>query len=161
MLHGKNAIVTGSTSGIGLGIAEALAQAGANVTMNGFGYAMAIEADRARLEKDHGVIVLHSPANMKDQHKIVSMVEITRKAFGSVDILVNNAGIQHVAPIETFPPEMWNAIIAINLSAAFHGIKAVVPNMKKRVCPPDTTRTTPGMGDAPFSRTSDSMCPAR
>ncbi len=132
MLHEKNAIVTGSTSGIGLGIAEALAQAGANVMMNGFGDPREIEAKRTRLEKGHGVKVLHSPANMTDQHEIVGMVETTRKAFGSVDILVNNAGIQHVAPIETFPPEKWDAIIAINLSAAFHGIKAVVPSMKKQ-----------------------------
>ena len=132
MLHGKNAIVTGSTSGIGLGIAEALAQAGTNVMMNGLGDAKEIEADRARLEKDHGVKVLYSPANMMDGHEIVGMIEIARETFGAVDILVNNAGIQHVAPIETFPPEKWDAIIAINLSAAFHGMRAVIPDMKER-----------------------------
>jgi len=132
MLHGKNAIVTGSTSGIGLGIAEALAQAGTNVMMNGLGDAKEIEADRARLEKDHGVKVLYSPANMMDRHEIVGMIEIARETFGAVDILVNNAGIQHVAPIETFPPEKWDAIIAINLSAAFHGMRAVIPDMKER-----------------------------
>ena len=132
MLHGKNAIVTGSTSGIGLGIAEALAQAGTNVMMNGLGDAKEIEADRARLEKDHGVKVLYSPANMMDRHEIVGMVETAREAFGGVDVLVNNAGIQHVAPIETFPPEKWDAIIAINLSAAFHGMRAVIPDMKER-----------------------------
>lgn len=132
MLLGKNAIVTGSTSGIGLGIAEALAQAGVNVMMNGFGDAREIEADRARLEKDQGVKVLYSPANMMDRHEIVGMVETAREAFGSVDVLVNNAGIQHVAPIETFPPEKWDAIIAINLSAAFHSMRAVVPHMKER-----------------------------
>ena len=132
MLHGKNAIVTGSTSGIGLGIAEALAQAGANVMMNGLGDAKEIETDRARLEQDHGVKVLYMPANMMDRHEIVGMVETAREAFGSVDILVNNAGIQHVAPIETFPPEKWDAIIAINLSAAFHGMRAVLPDMKER-----------------------------
>ncbi len=132
MLHGKNAIVTGSTSGIGLGIAEALAQAGANVMMNGLGDAKETETDRARLEKDHGVKVLYMPANMMDRHEIVGMVETAREAFGSVDILVNNAGIQHVAPIETFPPEKWDAIIAINLSAAFHGMRAVIPDMKER-----------------------------
>ncbi len=132
MLHGKNAIVTGSTSGIGLGIAEALAQAGANVMMNGFGNAKEIEADRARLEKDHGVKVLFSPANMMDRHEIAGMVETARETFGAVDVLVNNAGIQHVAPIETFPPEKWDAIIAINLSSAFHGMRAVIPDMKER-----------------------------
>ena len=132
MLHGKNAIVTGSTSGIGLGIAEALAQAGTNVMMNGLGDAKEIEADRARLEKDHGVKVLYSPANMMDGHEIVGMIEIARETFGAVDILVNNAGIQHVAPIETFPPEKWDAIIAINLSSAFHGMRAVIPDMKER-----------------------------
>ncbi len=130
MLHGKNAIVTGSTSGIGLGLAEALAQSGANVMMNGLGDAKEIEADRARLEKDHGVKVLYSPADMMDRHQIVGMVETVREAFGGVDVLVNNAGIQHVAPIETFPPEKWDAIIAINLSAAFHGMRAVIPVMK-------------------------------
>ena len=132
MLHGKNAIVTGSTSGIGLGLAEALAQSGANVMINGFGDAKEIEADRARLEKDHGVKVLYSPADMMDRHEIVGMVETVREAFGGVDVLVNNAGIQHVSPIEEFPPEKWDAIIAINLSAAFHGMRAVIPDMKER-----------------------------
>ena len=132
MLHGKNAIVTGSTSGIGRGLAEALAQSGANVMINGLGDAKEIEADRARLEKDHGVKVLYSPADMMDRHEIVGMVETAREAFGGVDVLVNNAGIQHVAPIETFPPEKWDAIIAINLSAAFHGMRAVIPDMKER-----------------------------
>ena len=132
MLHGKNAIVTGSTSGIGLGLAEALAQSGANVMINGLGDATEIEADRARLEKDHGVKVLYSPADMMDRHEIVGMVETAREAFGAVDVFVNNAGIQHVAPIETFPPEKWDAIIAINLSAAFHGMRAVIPDMKER-----------------------------
>jgi 3-hydroxybutyrate dehydrogenase len=132
MLHGRNAIVTGSTSGIGLGIAEALAQAGTNVMMNGLGDAKEIEADRARLENEHGVKVLYSPADMMEQYEIVSMVEATREAFGTVDILVNNAGIQHVAPIETFPTEKWDAIIAINLSSAFHGMREVIPAMKER-----------------------------
>ncbi len=132
MLHGKNAIVTGSTSGIGRGLAEALAQSGANVMMNGFGDAKEIEADRARLEKDHGVKVLYSPADMMDRHEIVGMVETAREAFGGVDVLVNNAGIQHVAPIEAFPPEKWDAIIAINLSSAFHGMRSVIPDLKER-----------------------------
>jgi len=132
MLHHKNAIVTGSTSGIGLGIAEALSQAGANVMLNGLGDLEEIEATRSRLEKDHGVRVLYSDANMMEPDEIVGMVEAAREAFGSVDILVNNAGIQHVEPIETFPPAKWDAIIAINLSAAFHSIRAVVPGMKER-----------------------------
>ncbi len=132
MLKGGNAIVTGSTSGIGLGIAEALAAAGAHVTMNGFGDSGEIEATRSRLESEHGVKVLYSDANMLNRDEIVGMVEQTRKSLGSVDILINNAGIQHVEAIETFPPEKWDAIIAINLSAAFHGISAVVPHMKER-----------------------------
>ncbi len=131
MLHGKNAIVTGSTSGIGLGIAEAFARAGANVMMNGFGDAKEIEAARVRLEKDHGVTVLYSAADMMHREEIAGMVNEAHEAFDTVDILVNNAGIQHVSPVETFPPERWDAIIAINLSAAFHGIRAVVPGMKK------------------------------
>lgn len=132
MLHGKNAIVTGSTSGIGLGIAEAFARAGANVMMNGFGDAKEIEAARVRLEKDHGVTVLYSAADMMNPEEIAGMTNEAREAFDTVDILVNNAGIQHVSPVETFPPEKWDAIIAINLSAAFHGIRAVVPGMKKK-----------------------------
>lgn len=132
MLHHKNAIVTGSTSGIGLGIAEALSRAGANVMINGLGDLEDIEATRSRLEKDHGVRVLYSDANMMEPDEITGMVEAAREAFGSVDILVNNAGIQHVEPIETFPPAKWDAIIAINLSAAFHSIRAVVPGMKER-----------------------------
>lgn len=132
MLHGKNAIVTGSTSGIGLGIAEALARAGANLMMNGFGDAKEIAAARVRLEKEHGVTVLYSAADMMNPEEIAGMTNEAREAFDTVDILVNNAGIQHVSPVETFPPEKWDAIIAINLSAAFHGIRAVVPGMKKR-----------------------------
>ena len=132
MLHGKNAIVTGSTSGIGLGIAEALARAGANLMMNGFGDAKEIAAARVRLEKEHGVTVLYSAADMMNPEEIAGMTNEAREAFDTVDILVNNAGIQHVSPVETFPPEKWDAIIAINLSAAFHGIRAVVPGMKKK-----------------------------
>jgi len=132
MLIGKNAIVTGSTSGIGLGIAEALAKAGANVMLNGLEDPDQIEATRAGLARDHGTTVLYSAANMMNRDEIAAMVETAREAFGSVDVLVYNAGIQHVAPIETFPPEKWDAIIAINLSAAFHGMRAVIPDMKER-----------------------------
>jgi len=132
MLRGKNAIVTGSTSGIGLGIAEALAKAGCNVMMNGFGDAEEIEEERSRLESEYDVKVLYSSADMTDPPAIAFMIETAQETFGAVEILVNNAGIQHVEPIETFPPEKWDAIIAINLSSAFHGIRAVIPDMKER-----------------------------
>ncbi len=131
-LRGKTAIVTGSTSGIGLGIALAFAGAGMNVMLNGFGDAKEIEAIRARLEDQFEVGVGYSAADMTKPDDIVAMVEDSRKLFGQVDVLVNNAGIQHVEAIETFPVAKWDAIIAINLSAAFHGIRAVVPGMKSR-----------------------------
>ncbi len=132
MLREKNAVVTGSTSGIGLGIAEALARAGANIVLNGLGDLKHIETQRVRLEKNHGVEVTYSPANMLDPEQIAEMIDAAAEAHGSVDILVNNAGIQHVAPIEEFPLEKWDAIIAINLSAAFHAMKAAIPGMKER-----------------------------
>ena len=131
-LQSRNAIVTGSTSGIGLAIARALAKEGANVTINGFGDAAAIEAERTKIEKDFGVKAAYSAADMTKAEEIRAMVADAEKAFGSVDVLVNNAGIQHVAPIEEFPIEKWNQIIAINLSAAFHAIAAAVPGMKAR-----------------------------
>ncbi len=132
MLKGKNAVVTGSTSGIGLGIARALAQDGANVVINGFGDAKEIEQERSGIEKDFGVKALYSPADMTKPADIAAMVKLAETTFGSVDVLVNNAGIQHVAPIEEFPIEKWDAIIAINLSSAFHAMRAVVPGMKAR-----------------------------
>jgi 3-hydroxybutyrate dehydrogenase len=132
MLKGKNAIVTGSTSGIGLAIARALARDGANVMLNGFGDAKAIEAERAGLQKEFGVKAIYSPADMSKPADIAAMVKSAESALGSVDVLVNNAGIQHVANIEDFPPERWDAIIAINLSSAFHAIRAAVPGMKAR-----------------------------
>lgn len=131
-LQGKAAIVTGSTSGIGLGIAEAFAKAGMNVVLNGFGEAGAIETVRSEIERAHGVRALHSSADMTKPSEIVDMVEDARGAFGAVDVLVNNAGIQHVEAIETFPSEKWDAIIAINLSSAFHTTKAVLADMKAR-----------------------------
>lgn len=131
-LAGKSAIVTGSTSGIGLGIAEALAAAGMNVMLNGFGDAKEVETVRRDLEKSHGVTVSYSPADMSKPDQIVAMVDQARDAFGQVDVLINNAGIQHVEAIETFPPQKWDAIIAINLSSAFHAIRAVLPEMKER-----------------------------
>jgi 3-hydroxybutyrate dehydrogenase len=132
MLKGKNAIVTGSTSGIGLGIARALAQDGANVVINGFGDPAGIEQTRGAIENEFGVKAIYSPADMTKPAEIAAMVMTAETALGSVDVLVNNAGIQHVAPIEEFPIEKWNAIIAINLSAAFHAMRAAVPGMKAR-----------------------------
>jgi 3-hydroxybutyrate dehydrogenase len=132
MIKGKSAVVTGSTSGIGLGIAKALAEAGANVTINGFGDKAAIEAERAGIEKAFGVKASYAPADMTKPAEIADMIRTAEKTYGSVDILVNNAGIQHVAPIEEFPIDKWDQIIAINLSAAFHTIRAAIPGMKAR-----------------------------
>ncbi|BAT57915.1 D-beta-hydroxybutyrate dehydrogenase [Variibacter gotjawalensis] len=132
MLKGKTAVVTGSTSGIGLGIARAAAAQGANVVINGFGDKDAIEKERAGIEKEFGVKALYSAADMTKPAEIAAMVTDAEKMFGSVDILVNNAGIQFVSPVEEFPVEKWDQIIAINLSSAFHGIRAAVPGMKKR-----------------------------
>lgn len=131
-LQSKTAIVTGSTSGIGLSIAEALADAGANIVLNGFGEADAIEAIRARIEMNQGVAVVHDPADMTKPDEIAQMVANAEARFGAVDILVNNAGIQHVAPVDEFPIDKWDAIIAINMSAAFHGVRAALPGMKTR-----------------------------
>ena len=131
MQAGKTAIVTGSTSGIGLGIAGALAGAGANIVLNGFGEPEAIAEIVSDLKRKHNVGVLYSDANIADPDAIEAMVEKTREEFGSVDILVNNAGIQHVAPVEEFPVDKWNAILAINLSGAFHTCRLAIPDMKK------------------------------
>jgi 3-hydroxybutyrate dehydrogenase len=128
----RNAIVTGSTSGIGLGIARALAHAGMNVMLNGFGDPKEIERTRSSLAEDFGIHASYSAADMSKPNEISAMVEEARKTFGKVDVLVNNAGIQHVEAIETFPPAKWDAIIAINLSSAFHMIRGVVPEMKER-----------------------------
>jgi 3-hydroxybutyrate dehydrogenase len=132
MLKGKVALVTGSTSGIGLAIARTYAKDGANVVINGFGDKDAIETERAGIEKDFGVKAIYSGADMSKGDEIAAMVADAGKAFGSVDILVNNAGIQFVSPIEEFPVEKWNQIIAINLSAAFHATRAAVPGMKAK-----------------------------
>jgi 3-hydroxybutyrate dehydrogenase len=131
-LQGKVAIVTGSTSGIGLGIARALAAEGAAVMLNGFGAAEEIEATRRELADEHRVQVVYSAADMSKPSEIQRMVEQAEAALGPVDILVNNAGIQHVAPIEDFPTAKWDAILAINLSAAFHATRAVFAGMKAR-----------------------------
>jgi 3-hydroxybutyrate dehydrogenase len=132
MLQGKCAIVTGSTSGIGLGIARALSASGAHLMLNGFGNAAEIEALRAGLAREFGVKVSYSGADMSKPDQIGQMVRAAQEALGSADILVNNAGIQHTAPIESFPPERWDAVLAINLSSVFHAVQAALPGMKAR-----------------------------
>jgi 3-hydroxybutyrate dehydrogenase len=130
MLKGKVAIVTGSTSGIGLGIAKELARQRANIVLNGFGDASEIEAIRSGLEREHGVRVVYNGADMSNEEAVRGLITATIETFGRLDILVNNAGIQFTAPVEEFPAAKWNAILDINLSAAFHGIAAAVPQMK-------------------------------
>ena len=131
-LNGKVALVTGSTSGIGLGIARALAGAGADIIVNGFADAAQIEALRGGIASEFGVRVGYSGADVSRPDQITAMVQEAQSAFGSLDILVNNAGIQFVANIEDFPTERWDAVIAVNLSAVFHGMKAAIPGMKQR-----------------------------
>jgi 3-hydroxybutyrate dehydrogenase len=131
-LNGKTAIVTGSTSGIGLGIARALGAAGAKLMLNGFGDAAQIEALRAALAKEFGVKVGYSGADMSKPDQVRAMVKAAVDELGSADILVNNAGIQHTSPVDEFPDDRWDAVIAINLSSNFHAIKAVLPQMKAR-----------------------------
>jgi 3-hydroxybutyrate dehydrogenase len=132
MLKGKTALVTGSTSGIGQGIAEALAAEGANVVLNGFGEAADIEALRKEIAEKNGVTVTYDGADMSKPAEIARMVKDAEGQFGAIDILVNNAGIQYVSPIEEFPEERWDAVIAINLSSAFHSTKAALPAMRKK-----------------------------
>lgn len=128
---GKTALVTGSTSGIGQGIARSLAKAGCNLVINGFGDADAIEKDRAALETEYGIRAIYNGADLTKQEAIKALIDETKDAFGRLDILVNNAGVQHVAPIEEFPVEKWDLIIALNLSAAFHTIRLAVPLMRE------------------------------
>ena len=132
MLNGKTALVTGSTSGIGRGIAEGLAAQGANVVLNGFGDTAEIETLRAKIASDFGVKVVYDPADLSQQAQIEAMMARQLDAFGAIDILINNAGIQHVAPVDEFPVEKWNAILAINLSATFHTVRLALPAMKQR-----------------------------
>ena len=132
MLEGKTVLVTGSTSGIGQGIAEEFAAQGCNIVLNGFGNPAEIEAMQAQIAGMHGVKVRYDDADMSKSDAIEAMIVGTIREFGAIDILVNNAGIQHVAPIEEFPVEKWNAIIAIDLVAAFHTIRHALPTMKQR-----------------------------
>lgn len=130
-LGGKTALVTGSTSGIGLAMARSLAEAGANIMLNGLGDATEIEKTRATLAEETGRKVGYHGANMLKAEEIADAVAKTEETFGSVDILVNNAGIQHVSPIDAFPEDRWDAVIAINLTSAFHATKAALPIMRK------------------------------
>ncbi len=132
MLSGKTALVTGSTSGIGLGIARALAAEGADVALNGFGSPAEIEKLRAAIASDFKVKAIYVPADVSKPAEIAAMIEAVEVEFGKLDILVNNAGIQHVAPVVNFPPEKWEAIIAINLSSVFYATRAALPGMLKR-----------------------------
>jgi 3-hydroxybutyrate dehydrogenase len=132
MLKGKAAVVTGSTSGIGLGIARALAAQGANVMLNGFGDRKDVDELMAQISAKYRVEVDYSAADMSQPGQVTEMIEQCVGRFGGIDILVNNAGIQHTAPVEEFPMEKWEQILAINLSSAFYGIKAALPNMRRR-----------------------------
>jgi len=148
-LEGKTALVTGSTSGIGLGVAHALAQAGCNIILNGLGAEPDIDKARRELAA-HGTRVAFDGANMLRHNQIADMVARAERDFGGLDVLVNNAGIQHVAPVEDFPIEQWDAILAINLSSAFHTTRAAIPGMKRRkwgriinVCSAHSLRASP------------------
>ncbi len=132
MFKGKTALVTGSTSGIGLGIAKQLASQGANVILNGFGDADEIEVTRAQIAAQYGVTVRYDGADLSKQDQIEAMIAKALTEFGCIDILVNNAGIQFVAPIDEFPVDKWNAIVNLNLSATFHAVRLALPAMKAK-----------------------------
>jgi 3-hydroxybutyrate dehydrogenase len=132
MLKGLSAVVTGSTSGIGLGIAKVLASKGVNLVINGFGDAASIETERANLESTYGIKAVYSGADISKPEEVKAMVELCVSSFGAIDVLVNNAGIQFTADVQDFPDEKWHQIIAINLSGIFFGIKAALPHMQKK-----------------------------
>ena len=132
MLKGKTALITGSTSGIGLGYAKAFAKQGVNLVINGFGDPQKIEDERSNLEKSFGVEVIYNNADMTKVDEIEAMMHNAEEHFGAIDILINNAGIQHVAPIEEFPVEKWDLMIALLLTSAFHTMRCAIPGMKKR-----------------------------
>lgn len=131
MFKGKTALVTGSTSGIGLSIAQALAAEGANIMLSGFGDAAGIEAARAGIESDHGVKAAYNGADLTKPDEVAALVKETVDVLGGVDILINNAGVQHTSPVEDFADEKWDLVIAVNLTSAFHAIKHAVPHMRK------------------------------
>jgi 3-hydroxybutyrate dehydrogenase len=131
-LKNRTAVVTGSTSGIGLAVARAYAGQGANIVLNGFGKPEDIKAARRGIESEFGVKAIHSPADMTKPEEIAGFIALAEETFGSVDILVNNAGMQFVSPIEDFPPEKWELILALNLSSAFYTMRAAIPGMKQR-----------------------------
>lgn len=131
-LTGRRALVTGSTSGIGQGIARVLAAQGADVALTGLGDPEVIERDRCALAAETGARVVHLAGDLADPAQVVRIVEEAQAALGGVDVLVNNAGIQHVAPIDEFPPERWDAVVALNLSAVFHAMRAAIPSMRSR-----------------------------
>ncbi len=126
------AVITGSTSGIGLGIAEAFAEAGYRLVINGFAPPAEAQALAGRIQQEHGVEVLYHPADLGDPDQCVALITDGERRFGSIDVLVNNAGVQHVAPTEQFPVDQWNNILAVNLSAAFHTIRTALPGMQRR-----------------------------
>jgi 3-hydroxybutyrate dehydrogenase len=130
--RGIAAIVTGSTSGIGLGIARALAGAGCNIMLNGFGETVAIDRERRQIAREFDVQVAFNPADLSKPAEVAQMVDAATRELGHVDILVNNAGIQHTAPVECFPVDKWDAILAVNLSSNFHAIRAAIPQMRQR-----------------------------
>ncbi|KQO69279.1 3-hydroxybutyrate dehydrogenase [Methylobacterium sp. Leaf89] len=132
ILKSKTAVVTGSTSGIGLACARAFAKEGANIVLNGFGKPEDIEAARSGIESEFGVKAAHSPADLTKPGEIAGLIRLAEETYGSVDVLVNNAGVQHVSPIEDFPPEKWEQIISLNLSSAFYTMRAAIPGMKQR-----------------------------
>jgi 3-hydroxybutyrate dehydrogenase len=130
MSDAKTAVITGSTSGIGLGIANGLAATGMNIVLNGIESTEEVEATRIEIEKSHGVKAVYSPANLMQSNGATELISVAQQAFGGIDVLVNNAGIQYVSPIEEFPDDRWEAILSLNLSAAFYTCKAAVPLMK-------------------------------